>query len=327
MANYTNSKDLVDDILFRAGEPTDGTSDFDAQALQYLNRAQQALVTGGAEIDPEINEKWWWLRKDPPGTLKLEAVVDGGTANVTEDSTSVTMSAAPTDAAKNNVSVNKWFFKVDGHEDIFRVSAHTSGNTGVTLGDKYTGDTDTAANYKLFNLEYDLASDLIRVVSPMSVFQTRSEIEGMDIDSLENLYPLRNILPGVPEAFGMVTETKVRFSHYGDSDQAGNFIHVEYDYDFLPTDLTDSASETPVVPKQYRRVLADIGLYFLSLDMSDSRAGTFLANAVRGVRAMATENRYRLAVMGRDIGKIIPRQDELAMSREPLRTSSGLIIG
>ena len=43
MANYTTSADLVTDILFRSNEPTDGTSDFDSIALQYLNRAYQGL--------------------------------------------------------------------------------------------------------------------------------------------------------------------------------------------------------------------------------------------------------------------------------------------
>ena len=50
--NYTSSLDLKNDVLFRTGEATDGTSDFDAAALQYLNRAWQIVWEGGHELDP-----------------------------------------------------------------------------------------------------------------------------------------------------------------------------------------------------------------------------------------------------------------------------------
>ena len=82
MANYTFSSDLVNDILFRAGEPIDGTSDFDSVALQYLNRAYQSVWSGGSEILPQINEQWWWLRKDDQGVLTLNPVIDTGTVLV-----------------------------------------------------------------------------------------------------------------------------------------------------------------------------------------------------------------------------------------------------
>ena len=95
MSNYQFSADLVNDILTRNGELTDGTSDFDARALELLNRAYQALWMGGTEIDPTINEEWHWLKADPPLTLLLLPVVNSGTVSVTNNNTSITFSTGP----------------------------------------------------------------------------------------------------------------------------------------------------------------------------------------------------------------------------------------
>src|SRR3989304_5879373 len=123
MSNYTHSQDLVTDILFRNGEPTDGTSDFDSVALQYLNRGYQIVWTGGAELDPSLNEKWLWLRKNPPGVLTLEPRIVNGTVRVTKGSTAITFSegAGPAIPAK----LGRLLVAVDaGNGDVFRIATN-----------------------------------------------------------------------------------------------------------------------------------------------------------------------------------------------------------
>lgn len=321
MANYQFSADLVDDILFRAGDLTDGTSDFNAVALQYLNRALFALAKGGSEIDPEVDEKWWWLRKYPPGVLTLEPFIDTGTVNVTNNLNSITFSSAPAASKKD------WFLKTDKHADIFRISAHTAGAAAATLDGVYTGETDTAANYRIFRLEYGLASDVLMVISPMRVYQdSREEIQGMDLTALESRWPLSQVKAGVPWAFAHVKETTVRFSHYG-GDSSTDLIRAEYDYIFRPTALTDSGTEEPDVPWMYRPHLADFALFLLFMDKKDSRADAAMLLAQRALRAMARENRNRMVRFGRDYGKIFTRPASLPENQAPLRTESGVIIG
>src|SRR5258708_12240753 len=69
------TSEIVDDVLFRCGEPTDGTSDFDVTALNYVNRAYRAIWVGGGELVKDMNEPWLWLKKDPPGVLVLNPVI------------------------------------------------------------------------------------------------------------------------------------------------------------------------------------------------------------------------------------------------------------
>lgn len=323
MANYTFSQDLVNDILFRAGEGTDGSSDFEAVALQYLNRAYQALVNGGSEIDPDVQEDWWWARKDPPGVLNLVSSITAGTVTVTNNSTTITFSSAPAS------SVAGYFFRVNDQPDVFRVAAHTGGSTSATLDAAYTGPNGAGKAYTLFKTEYALPSDLIRIISPMRIYQgSNHEVDGVELSSLERDWPIREIESGPPTQFAMTTETKVRFNKYGPVPTATpNMIRVEFDYIYRPADLTDSGSEEPVVPRQYRRMLSDIAVVFLFVDKNDDRASPISQVAKQGLQAMANEQRKRMVNYSRNYGRILARQERTNKHNRPLRTDSGVIIG
>lgn len=322
MANYQFSADILQDALFRAGEPTDGTSDFHARAKAYMNRAYFGLCMGGSELVPTIHEDWWWLRKSPPGTLTLEPKITAGTVYVTNNSTSVKLSAA------QSKSLATWFLKTDAHDDVFRISTHVSGSTGLTLGSVYTGSTATAAAYKAVKLQYDLATGVLRVISPMRTFRSDRdyEIHGMDAHAMDRRWPLALVEEGVPDAFAHADENTVRFNRYGGA-SATKLIRAEYDYLVLPTPLTTGATEEPLVPWQWRRVLADWVTFWTMIDKSDDRADGAGLAARNGVTAMAAENRHKLAAFGRGFGQIRPRQEDLTRFDRPVRTSAGLIIG
>lgn len=321
MANYQFSADLVDDILFRGGEGTDGASDYEAKALQYLNRAYRVLCHGGGEFDPELHEDWWWLKKDPPGVMNLPVAIAAGDVSVTNDSVNITFSSAPAS------SVAGWHFKVQGHPDVFRIATHTGGVGAATLDAAYTGETAAAAAYKLMKLEHALAADVLKVVAPMRVqAEQRGEIDGVELSALERDWPLSRVEQGVPEQFAMLGEQKVRFNRYG-FETTGKLIRVEYDYLRMPDALTNSGSEEPAVPLFYRHVLCDMALFYLYTDKNDDRAGGAAEHAGRTLNAMAQENRKRMIGYSRTMGKIFPRPTRRSSKSYPLRTSSGFIIG
>lgn len=322
MANYTFSSDLITDILFRAGEPTDGTSDFDAVALQYLNRAYQGLWSGGRELWPEINEVWWWLRKDDQGVLTLNPLIDAGTVSVTNNSADITFGTAP---AASQVGRH---FKVDDHADIFIIAAHTAGAGAATLESVYTGDTDTAASFRSMQFDYTLASDILYLSGPLFAYQDgEREIRLIDLTELRRKYPINNTFSGVPKAAAMIAQEAIRFSHYGGL-TATDFIKVDYEYTREPDDLTDSGTEEPLVPRQYRHILSDWALYLLFADKNDGRAKDAEGIARNGLLSMAKENRLRQArASASHFGHIFPRQGDIKRLEGPLRTESGLIIG
>lgn len=305
MSNLKFSSEILDDILTRAGELTDGSSDFEVQGLIYLNRAAKALYRGGGEIDKNIHEDWLWQKKT--ATLVMEPKIAAGTVTATKNSNSITFSSPPA------ASVAGWFFKVDVHSDWFQVLAHTGGAATATLDSVYTGADVTGAAFKLIKLEYDLASDFLRPYSPfnMSVLPQQFpyqdyQVNGIESSELKSTYPLTLVAEGAPSAFALVGQKKVRFSGY-----PLDLLRVEYDYLYLPADLTNSGTEEPIVPYEDRHILADIALLFLLDEMENSRAAGVGQLAVSGLNAMAMANRKRMLQIGRGFAKIYPRQGQI----------------
>lgn len=327
MANYQLTADILDDVEFRSGELLDGSSPLEGGILQFINRAYNSLVMGGAEFNDGESEEWWWLHKDPPGTLVLESPVTAGSVTVTNNLNTITLTSAPA------ASKATWFFKVDNHADVFRVLTHTGGSGSMVLDSVYTGVSGSALTYKLFKLEYTLASDVIRVIAPMVIQAAgRESIEGVELVTMSRDYPLTYIEPGTPNQFANVTDTKVRFNRYGITTNGG-LIRVEYDYLVRPPILTNAANEEPLVPLQYRQLLADIAYYYLFQAKSkgtteDANKLANIGNLVKcGVQAMSNEQHHRMIVHGGMLGKIQARQDNLIRFNRPLRTESGVIIG
>lgn len=301
MANLNTSADIINYVLFQAGEPVDGTSDFHAATVEYLNRAYRALWMGGGEFVKEMNEPWLWLKADPPGVLVLNPMVEGDVA-VTNNSATATLSVNP------GIDLTGRFFRTEGSEDVYRILSHAA--TTVILDSIYTGDTDSSVSYRAMQLEYDLGVNVLRIVAPMRVQRyPYAEIDGVSLISLDRDYPLMLVEGGVPNQFAPVTERKIRFNRYGGS-EAGEFIRVEFDYLQKPADLEDDTIQ-PLVPLQYRQVLADMTLFYLFSAKSDSRADVTGAQARAGLLAMASDNQARLAQMSRKLGYIYPRGNPL----------------
>jgi hypothetical protein len=288
------------------------------------------ICRGGSELIPNVNEDWAWLRKSTPGVLTLKPAINTGTVSVTLNSTSITFSSGPT------VDLDNYYFRVDGHADVFRIAAHTSGGTAATLDAVYTGTTNAAAGFTVFPLEYNLATDVMRIVAPMRTYVStggewsRYKIYRSDLDSMEEEYPLVTSAVGVPDMYAEIGETtpgtrRVRFNRYIHPSQT-TYLRVEYEYLFQPTLLTSpGTTEEPVLPKQWRHLLADFVLAYLFGVKDDSRSGAAAGVAQAGLMGLKNENRYQTATATRNYFRLKPRM--VGWQRGLLRTESGIILG
>ena len=316
MSNITTSADIKNLALFNAGEATDGSSDLDSQADIYLNRVYREMYMGGQAFLSDINETWWWMKDE--ASLILDANITTGTVNVSNNSATAEFSSAPTPTIDSDVT--GWFFKVDDHPDIFRIDSITS--TTGTLDSVYTGDDDTAASYTLFKLDYDLSASAIKIIGPMTAYQSAVySIYGMSLLQLDQEYPLGLVTSGVPTRYAQVDEDTVRFNKWGSSTE-GEIIRIDYDYLAFPTALADDSSE-PLVPLQYRHVLSDMITFYLLGDKNDTRQEIFGFQAKAGLKSMADENRARWAQVGKP-GQIFPRQRQTRQRH--LRTANEQIL-
>ena len=74
MSYSTTAKDLKLDALDLAGEPYDGSSQYEAFAYEWLTVIQRALVSGG-QFGPSPLEPvdWLWARAWPRGARMLSS--------------------------------------------------------------------------------------------------------------------------------------------------------------------------------------------------------------------------------------------------------------
>lgn len=317
MAAYESGREIVDDILFRAGEATTQT-DWASKALDYLNRSYRTLCAGSSEFLPEYVDDWFWLRGIEK--LTLEPAILAGTVNVTANSTSIIFSSAPAD------SVVGWRIRVGDHPELFSIATHTAGAAAATLDSPYTGSSASASAYKLMKVIYTLASNVQALISPMIGYRNNPRIMGVTPERMDDIFPFADLQPGVPEAFALEDLATVRFSHGGRID--GQKMRIEYRFRKVAVDLAYALNSIPLVPLEYRAVLSDMALTYVWLDKNDDRSNATALGARTGLAAMWKENRRKLARMGSGtIGHIYPRQGGAFVRRGPLRTASGLIIG
>lgn len=320
MVGYTSGEDLVIDVLHRGDELTDGSSsyDTDGSVLRWINRRYAQICDGGQSIHPEVNHDWPWMYSETPGSLLLEPKEDL-TGAVTNNSTAITLSASHT------ASLAGWHLRVEGNNDLFRVASHTAATDAITLDLAYTGTTAAAATVKVFKLEYNLASDFQTFTGPGRVYKdNKHRVNIMDPAAMDEMFPMSDLLGGVPEGMALIGEQKVRFSHYGRSN-AGEYIRFDYDYKKRITALTKSSGSIPLVPIEYRHIIADAALYDLLMSKDDNRANAALAEARSGIEGMKRRFTRKEASSGKP-GHLYVRPTK-RFSKGPLRTESGLIIG
>lgn len=305
---------IIADVLFRAAEATDGTSDFDAQVLNDVNRVYRELINGGSSFVSGLREDWWWLHNE--STVTLEKVITSGTVAITENSTAINFSIA------KSPSVQGWHIRFNNTGPCYKIATHTNGATAATLDSVFAGTTAGTASYELFKIDYALAADVGYIKSPMRSSE-EDTITGIDETRLARDFPLSRIEGGTPQAFAQIGASTVRFSHMG---SRTTLIRLDYSYRANPTDLTDSGSSTPLLPIAYRHILGDGALSLLLVNKNDIRAKAAADLARAGIMAMMAENKSRRQKTGfPEPGRIITRPNRFRP--KTIRTESGMIIG
>lgn len=315
---FTSAQDIISQALFRAGEIA-GSSDWDAPAIDYLNRNYLLLCAGASELLSENVEDWWWLRER--GVLTLLPVYRDGTVSLTKDSSSITFTPAPA------IDLTGRRLKLIGHPDIFLIQTHSPGAAAATLDSPYTGDTNTANEFQAMKTTYTLASAVSAIISPVISFRENPQIMGMQPERMDLLYPLGRLQPGVPQAFALDNTQTVRFSHGGmlENDRS---MRMEYRYRPAVTELQNISTSIPLLPIQYRPILVEMILIQLYSDKNDDRITIATSAARAGLQAMAHENKRQLIKMDGTTGAIITRPGQTWRHYDrQLRTESGLIVG
>lgn len=309
MANLRTTADILDAVLERCGEVTDGTSSYENSALLYVNSVYRAILAGANEFDVDCGEPWIWAQAASPQLLKLSAPYTTGTISLTNNSTTGTFSSAPSE------SLTGWYIKLDAGRDWYQISAHTAAMTSFTLDQAYIEDTGSG-NFKAVKTDYALSSTATRLVAPMVCYRDnmtamgdveRGQIYEIDLNTMIRKFPRMLMNASVPDKYCVIGQSStdtltVRFNSY-----PTEAMRVEIPYVAVAADLTDSANSTPLIPFGFREVLVHGACYYLMLDKSDNKAESELSIARAKLKALVNHNRKSLSLAGNAYGKIVPR--------------------
>jgi len=122
-------------------------TDTDTRIKEWINQAYQEVSSF---------YEWPWLIKED--IIQTVAEITTGTVSVTNGSTAIVFSSAPT------ISVQSQFdFQVDSDQEWYNIASHTAASVNATLNVPYLKTTDGTATYKLRKVRYSLPTDFDRV--------------------------------------------------------------------------------------------------------------------------------------------------------------------
>lgn len=331
MAAFTSSQDILNAALTYAGELTTipvlstdpPASEFRTVALDYLNRAYLAIISGSNEFDVDLNESWLWARLPNPGIITLQPIINTS-ATLTTESTSGTFGTAPTDPVGNQISAVGRYLKVDGQPDYFIITVHNAGTTAFTIDEQWTGDNVTLNTAWLYALDYQTVPCL-RLIAPMRIYryqgnpsivgaQSGGELLGSDFAAMLRDYPLHAIATYIPNRFAVKNAVQDTMSQgfiftIRMNSQAPFLSRCEYDYIPYPTLLTDSPTSVPIIPFTHRAVLAYATAYFILMDKFDDRSAQYLTLLQAGLKSMKRMDETQRQAINPFRGRFIPRRD------------------
>jgi hypothetical protein len=328
MSNYSNTQDILNDALNRAGELTDGSSVYQQSALAYINEIYTAIYAGGNEFEVELGVDWEWARNQYPMTMVLDPPYYGGPdfgtgVNTTYLSTTVTFTVPPA------FSVQGWHLKVDQSAEYYRIVNHTAGSPQFTIDVPYTDNVTVGPDlaFQIMHLDYQLpATNIMRLIGPFNIYRTQDD-QGDDEGKIYFVkynyfmknYPFHNLFQNLPtratelyrDVDGNVWVRFNGFPYYS--------TKVELDWIPNPAVLTNDEDSIPVMPQQWRVILSYAATHFIMNDKSDSRAQTYYAMTKAKMNAMVTAYRKEKNFISKNRGRLIPRLDLYTRVRRLVR--------
>lgn len=240
--------ELQERVAELAGLDNTNTSD-NTRIVEWINQSYQQL---SAIYD------WPWLIDRT--IIQTQADINTGTLSVTNNSTAVTFSAAPTIVGE----AEQYMIQIDGTEEWYNLTDITT--TSGTLSVPYLGTTDATAGYKLRKMYYSLPTGVDRV---LSMQQTIDDIKLEEI-STNNFHeffvdPNQTDTPRSYYFNGTDTSNQYQVGFYPIPATSNN-IHVQT-YKKI-TELSAQTDE-PIFPVKFHNVLVFSALFLYGYDFID----------------------------------------------------------
>jgi len=326
---FITTDDLKVQALWMAGEPTDGTSDYDAQVLDYLQSIYDVLVTGGtfgtrdvatsaglySQLVNIAKTDWMWLRKNPPfafntvpacigssSSVPLNQGTQAGTMTLTYGSNVANFSVAPSwliDNVATNVTGGRIAILTQANgvpnppRTSPRIEIHPLAGIVAGLDAAWPQETQTVSDWVIWKSVYDVPDDFERFCEAWKVQGGwNSNESALNVGNLEQMtdeYPISDSSQGPPTACARISPTEILMNRWDTFS-----YRVEGSYIFRPPTLEIAATpdlQEPLVPERFRQVLALGAAMMLMQDKVDSRCEAVASQFREMVSTMSGEYR------------------------------------
>lgn len=351
---------LKDYALWVAGEPTDGSSNYNDVVLIHMQFIYDLFVTGGTFgtrdvatsaglyehfVDIPMTD-WLWLRKHPPfafvttpanigssSSVPLNQGSQIGTATLTYGSTTVTFSIAPNFPGIGTVAGAR--LKILTQEQgvpnppitVPRIATHLTGQTTAFLDAPWPQETQTVSNFAIFRAEYPVPADFERFCEAWKVQGGYlMNDQPLNVGSNEQVfdnYPMSEYNYGPPSMAARLNPTTIMMNRWDTFS-----YRIEGSYVFTPTALAlaQLPLQQPVIPTRFRATLALGAAMMIAQDKLDSsRVGSLSSEFRELVHLMAVEYRKEQNSGSELAGRQLYRQGS-NFRRRGLKSASGLPI-
>lgn len=328
MANYTSSRDIINAALGFAGELTnppdsDYVSEYRSVALQYLNRIHQGVISGSNEFELDMGEPFSWAVSQYPKIITIEPKVEQN-ISITQNSATGTFLSPPTDSYKNK------FLRVGGSsQEYYQVLDHDAGSPTFTLDSEMLEDTNSNANGNFYTLEYSLGTDVLRLIARGQMDQVQYQtmdgtVLGTDLNEMLRIYPMVRLQTAFPNRYALVNwNTDTGEMHIRINTTPNKRARLKIPY--VPTQpaLTDDATSIPVVPLQFRIILAYAVAFYLCQDKNDTRAQSYYTLTQTGLQSIISADKRQSTDINPDRARVIPRMGMMGRNIWPWKWWGG----
>jgi len=243
-------KDIVDAVLEELKIQAEDTNSV-ARVKRAINQTYLQEVVPFA--------RWKWLKGHT--AVKFNAAYFGGTASVTPNSTTVTLSTAP------DVSLGSFagkLFSTTSFAESYIIESHTAGSTSVVLAAQYLGALDATVSFKIWTDKINLPTDC-RETETVYTNMNQRPLEGVGQQKFRELSLLSPKTEGFPRIYytgdhydptpltGETEADRYRLMYvYPSITRRECTVYIDYIKEV--SELTNDGDE-PVIPIEHRIVL------------------------------------------------------------------------
>ena len=360
MPNIITTDDLVSYGLWLAGEPSDGSSDYNDRILQHMQTVYNTFVTGGTLGVRDVAQAaglyehlvdipttdWYWLRKQPPFAFNTLPALLGvnsgvtlnqgtqlGTVTLTFGSKDIVFDVAPT------IDVTGFRLKILVQQQgvpnpaitVPRIALHAPNLTTAQLDAPWNQETQTVSAFVLFQAEYPLPGDFVRFVEAWQV--QGGAVSGtaggggwvgtfarLNIGSREKV---DDWTPLTEYNQGPPSAAARLDDNTIMMNRWDTFSYrIEGSYIFQPALLSVNSQQQPQIPLRFRHVLAIGAAMMVMQDKVDGRKNDLASEFREIIHHMGIEYRHEQMMASELNGRHLFRQGQ--NRRHLLRSTSGL---